>query len=270
MRNVLPGIATLLFGLLLGIGIARADSLGQRLKDLQSAVGAYSQDDEVAIGRQIAGDLLGAAPLVNDPALQQYVNSVGRWIASQSERPDLAWHFGVIQSDDVNAFSMPGGYVFVTRGLYQLLISEADLAGVLGHEIAHVVRKHHLKLLQKTQLLSLGGKLLAKQVGESEQIQKLIGNGAEIAARSLDQQSEFEADRMGVVLAARAGYDPFGLPEVLQRIGRTGSNDSRVALLFKTHPLPDVRLNQLDRAMTNRFDKTGGQLVAQRLYQLKP
>src|SRR5512135_2939644 len=106
------------------------------------------ESEEIAIGRQIAGDLLGAAPLVKDARLQKYVNQVGEWVASQSERPDLPWHFGVIQSEDVNAFAAPGGYIFVTLGLYRLLQNEADLAGVLGHEIGHVIRKHHLKLLQ--------------------------------------------------------------------------------------------------------------------------
>jgi len=293
-------ITALLLGLLLGTGAALADDLEQQLKDrlhdliqqpakstqpspqpaeptaspglkdLQTLVSGYSQEEEVAIGRQIAGNLLGAAPLVKDPALQRYVNNVGRWVASQSERPDLPWHFGVIQSDDINAFAMPGGYVFVTLGLYRLLSSEADLAGVLGHEIGHVVRKHHLKLLQKTQLLNLGSKLLAKQAGENQQIQKLIGSGAEIVARSLDQQSEFEADRMGVVLAARAGYDAFGLPEVLQKIGGVAATESSVALLFKTHPLPAARLDRLGTAMADRFDRTGGLTLAQRLYRLKP
>ena len=79
------------------------------------------ETEEIAIGRQIAGDLLGAAPLVKDAKLQKYVNQVGEWVASQSERPDLPWHFGVIQSNDVNAFAAPGGYIFVTLGLYRLL-----------------------------------------------------------------------------------------------------------------------------------------------------
>jgi beta-barrel assembly-enhancing protease len=292
-------ITILLLGLLLGCGAAQADDIEQQLKDrlrdlvqkpaqsqqpaqpaqpaaspglqdLKGLLGGYSQDEEIAIGRQIAGNLLGAAPLVKDTALQQYVNTVGRWIASQSERPDLPWHFGVIQSDDINAFAIPGGYVYVTRGLYRLLTSEADLAGVLGHEIGHVVRKHHLKLLQQSRLVNLGGELLAKQAGENEQIHNLIGSGAEVVARSLDKQAEFEADRMGVVLAARAGYEPFGLPAVLQNIGSVARDDGSVALLFKTHPLPDARLSQLGLAMADRFDATGGQSLGQRLYKLKP
>ena len=262
-------VATALLGLLLGCAAVRAQDLRNPLEELQGLLSDTSQEDEIAIGRQVAGNLLGAAPLVKDKALQQYVNNVGRWVASQSERPDLPWHFGVIQSDDINAFAIPGGQVYVTRSLYRLLASEADLAGVLGHEIGHVVRKHHLKLMQQTRLLSLGGELLSKQVGEDEQIRKIIGSGAEVVARSLDQQSEFDADRMGVVLAARAGYDPFGLPAVLQSIGRSARDDSAVALLFKTHPLPDARLEQLARAMGDRFDAAGGQTLARRLVPLK-
>lgn len=288
-------LGTLLLGVLIACGSAQTQAaeqqLGDRLQDLlkkpsqpqpeqstgspgleslKGMLGGYSQEEEIAIGHQIAGSLLGAAPLVKNRSLQQYINHVGRWIASQSERPDLQWHFGVIQSDDINAFAIPGGYVYVTRGLYRLLGSEADLAGVLGHEIGHVVRKHHLKLLQQSRLLNLGGELLSKQAGENQQIRRLIGSGAELVARSLDQQSEFEADRMGVVLAARAGYDPFGLPEVLQNIGRVAKNESAVALLFKTHPLPDARLKQLGLAMADRFDASNGRVLTERLYKLKP
>ena len=218
-------------------------------------IGNVPEADEIKIGRQIAGNLLGAAPLVNNPALQGYVNRVGRWVASASERPDLKWTFGVIESNDVNAFAAPGGYVFLTRGLYRLLRDESELAGVLGHEIAHVVRKHHLKLLQKSQAIDVGSTLLKKQIGDQKIAKTLIGSGAEILARGLDKDAEFEADRMGVVLAARAGYEPFGLPAVLQEISAASADSSSVALLFKTHPHPDERVARLGEAMGSRFDK---------------
>lgn len=234
----------------------------------RALLSGYSEQEEIAIGRQIAGNLLGAVPLVKDAKLQKYVNNVGRWVASQSERADLAWHFGVIDSNDINAFAAPGGYIFVTRGLYRLLNDEAELAGVLAHEIGHVLRKHHLKILQQSKLIDLGGKLLSKQAGGEDKIQNLIGSGAEIMSRSLDKNAEFEADRIGVVLAARAGYDAYGLPQVLQEIGHGGDNDS-VALLFKTHPHPDARLTQLDLAMDQRFDGLKGQTLAKRLYRIK-
>jgi len=217
-------------------------------------LGNVPEADEIRIGRHIAGNLLGAAPLVNDPALQSYVNRVGRWVASSSERPDLKWTFGVIESNDVNAFAAPGGYVFLTHGLYRLLHDEAELAGVLGHEIGHVVRKHHLKVLQKSQAIGVGSDLLKKQIGDKKIAKTLIGSGAEILARGLDKSAEFEADRIGVVLAARAGYDAFGLPAVLQEISAASADDSHVALLFKTHPHPDERLARLGEAMGARFD----------------
>lgn len=217
--------------------------------------GRTSAQEERQLGQQIAGNLLGVAPLVNDPALQRYVNRVGRWVALQSERPDLTWHFGVVASEDINAFAAPGGYVLVTQGLYRKLDNEAQLAGVLGHEIGHVIRKHHLELLRQSQLVSAIGGLLAKKVKDDNQlVQNIIGNGAEIVARSLDKGAEYEADRIGMVLAARAGYDAYGLPTVLQEIGHVSAGDSRVALLFKTHPHPVDRFDRLAEAVGDRLD----------------
>lgn len=235
---------------------------------VKEAVGP-TQEEEIAIGRQIAGDLLGAAPLVKDAGLQQYVNKVGRWVASRGERPDLPWHFGVIESNDVNAFAAPGGYIFVTLGLYRLLQNEADLAGVLGHEIGHVIKQHHLKVLQQSKLLEAGSNLLVSKAGSNDAVQKLIGGGAEIVSRSLDKGAEFEADRIGVVLATRAGYDAYGLPSVLQQIGHIAKDEGSVALLFKTHPQPDDRLGKLARAMGERFDKVAGETLVQRFYHAK-
>jgi beta-barrel assembly-enhancing protease len=230
-----------------------------------------SKDEEIALGREITGNLLGAAPLVKDEALQKYVNSVGRWVASQSERPDLPWHFGIIESEDLNAFAAPGGYVMVTKGLYRKMNNEAQLAGVLGHEIGHVVAKHQLKVLQKQQLLNFGASLLSTKLGKDNKIiNKAIGSGAEISARSLDKDAEFEADRLGLSYATRAGYEPFGLTDVLQIMGQTDKNDSSVALLFKTHPLPDDRLAALGDAIGSKLDDvTGGKTLENRFYKLK-
>ncbi len=242
---------------------------GMDLGGLRGLLG-YSQKEEVAIGRQAAGNILGAAPLVKDAKLQKYVNNVGRWIANQSERPDLTWHFGVIESNDINAFAAPGGYIFVTKGLYRLLQNESELAGVLAHEVGHVIKKHHLKLLQQSQLVDLGSKLLARTAGEDERIKNLIGNGAEIFARSLDKSAEYDADRIAVVLAARAGYDPFGLPTVLQDLGHVAKDDRSVGLLFKTHPHPDDRLAHLGEAVGDRLYGLKGQTLEQRFYRIRP
>lgn len=208
--------------------------------------------DEERLGREIAGRLLGAAPLVNDDKLQQYVNKVGRYVAAQSPRADLNWTFGVIESPSVNAFATPGGYVFVTRGLYALLKSEAELAGILAHEVGHVNARHHVRLMQKQRAVSMGKELLSKKTGD-DNVKKLLGNGAEVLARSLDKDSEFEADRLGVYYATKAGYDTYGLIAVLDRLDAGAASD-QVTMLFKTHPLPVDRMAALDAALGNQYD----------------
>jgi len=229
-----------------------------------------SREDEIAVGRNVTGTILGAAPLVNDAQLQQYVNKVGRWVASQSERADLPWHFGVIDSNDVNAFAAPGGYVLITKGLYLRLTSEAQLAGVLGHEIAHVVKKHHLKVMQKQALLDAGTSFLKDKISKNKLTQRAVSTGAEISARNLDKSAEFEADSMGTVLAARAGYEAYGLAEVLQDMETINNNDGSVALLFQTHPHPDDRLAQLSLVSGDQMDKiSGGKTLENRLVKLK-
>ena len=229
-----------------------------------------SKEEEIALGREITGSLLGAAPLVKDDVLQKYVNQVGRWVANQSERADLPWKFGVIDSADLNAFAAPGGYVLLTKGLYQKMQNEAQLAGVLGHEIAHIVKKHQLKVLQKQQLLGYGASRLSGLFGKKDKLaKKALNTGAEISARGLDKDAEFEADRMGLTLAYRAGYDAYGLPDVLQTIGHTNKSDSSVALLFKTHPSPDERLTKLGDSIGDKLDNAkAGKTLEKRLYRL--
>jgi predicted Zn-dependent protease len=232
--------------------------------------GDYSPEEETRIGRQIAGNLLGAVPLVHDDKLQRYVNLVGDWVAQQSGRKDITWHFGVLDTEDINAFAAPGGYIFVTRGLYRRLNNEAELAGVLAHEIAHVTLKHHLKVLKQSSLIgALGQAASNKAKGSDQVVQNLIGNGAEIMARGLDKNAEFEADRVGIVFAARAGYDPWGLPEVLQDLAGLPPKDSRTSLLYKAHPLPADRLAALGEAVGSRLDAVQGKDLPGRFYRIR-
>jgi len=220
-------------------------------RDLRTAATGLNEKEEIAVGREVAGRTLGAAPLVPDPELQAYVNRVGRWIALQTERPDLPWHFGVLDTPSVNAFAAPGGYVLITRGLYEMLASESQLAGVLGHEIGHIVQRHHVKVMQQSAAVSAGARA-AQRDDRGILVNNLIGTGAEVLARGLDKSAEFEADRIGVVLAARAGYSPYGLVEVLHLLAARSAEDSSLALLFKTHPAPGERLTQLGDALAPR------------------
>lgn len=216
-----------------------------------------SEADEIEIGKGVAANLLGAAAPVNDPQLQAYVNRVGQWVAMHTERPDLPWHFAVLDTNGVNAFATPGGYVFITRGMLLRMRDEAELAGVLAHEVSHVVEKHALKTMRKGALAGLAGDALSSYAEKKgkEEFTKIVSAGTEIYARGLDKEDEFAADRAGVVIAARAGYDPYGLPSVLQTLASINPKDDAVALMFKTHPDSGTRLELVSNSMEGRLDK---------------
>lgn len=233
---------------------------------LTGATREVTPQEEVALGSGVASNLLGAAPLLKDAKAQAYVNTVGKWVAQQSERPDLNWHFAVLDDNEVNAYAAPGGYVFITRGMLVSLRSEAELAGVLAHEVGHVVAKHHLKAMTSQGFLDgvkdLGGMFMDKNGGTIPGVDpryvewgtKAAKAGMQVYARGLDKSDEFEADRMGIVLAARAGYDPFGLPAVLQSLQAVNPDNPGLALMFKTHPPFGERLDKLALAMGSDFD----------------
>lgn len=240
------------------LNLNKVGSLLGKIKDVQEV----DEKGEIRIGQGVAANLLGAAPLVADMRMQKYVNQLGRWLALQTERPDLSWHFGVLDSPNVNAFAAPGGYIFITKGLLLKLRNEAELAGVLAHEIAHVLRRHHLNAIQKGAQAGIAADVLSLATQNNQHsaaLDKVINAGTELYARGLDKDDEFEADRMGVIIAARAGYDPYALPAVLQTLEAMNPQDSGLALMFKTHPTPASRLELLDKAMQTSLDKYAGQ-----------
>ena len=241
----------------------KVKKIGETAKDLKSALGTPAEEEERAMGQDIAATLLGASKIVADPAIEKYVNRVGLWVALQGSRPDLPWRFAVLDNPNVNAFATPGGYVFITRGLLERMTSEAELAGALGHEIAHVEKMHHLKAMKKDARLKLLGRgvgHVAKKNTDAEEMERLskVGTVAKgLYARGLDKADEFEADRIGAVLAARAGYDPYGLAQVLQTLDAVTGDTTKFALLFKTHPKPADRLAQLDKALGAQLEALG-------------
>ena len=235
-------------------------------KNVRQAAGEIDEKEELELGRDMASRLLGAAPLVADEALQRYVNHVGRWLASQTERAGLPWRFGVLQAPQVNAFATPGGHILLTRGLVERMKNEAELAGVLAHEIAHVLKKHHLKAMQKNAQLELANTALSlrRRDADSGKREKLVAAGSELYVRGLDKSDELEADRLGVVIAARGGYDAYGLPAVLQTLQAMNPEDSGLALMFKTHPAPAERLDALQKMQPTLDAWAGLPQLAQR------
>jgi predicted Zn-dependent protease len=226
------------------------------------------------IGRQLAAMLLGSKPPYPDLAMQRYVNQLGRWISLQSPRPDLPWAFAVLDDPGFNAFATPGGYVFVTKGLMDRVADESELAGILAHEITHVTARHHLIAMNKAARTGLLSQVVSSQLrndlGGLVSAQ-LLTLGRNIYTKGLDQDDELDADRTGVALAARAGFDPYGLVAVLQQLRTAAPDDALFALSLSTHPPAQLRLNQLEQAMGSRLDAYAGQpavTVAQRMDSL--
>ncbi|HEY2630219.1 MAG TPA: M48 family metalloprotease [Usitatibacter sp.] len=242
--------------------IGRALDLGRKVVQAQEGMKDLTDDEEVALGEQLTAGFLGASPLHSDANLQRYVNRVGKWLALHSGRPDLPWTFAVIDTETINAFAMPGGDVIVSSGLLKRLSSESELAGVLAHEIAHVVKKHQVQAIQsaaKGNLASSIGKDLAgdaiarrgggalSQAGKSALANvaaDLLKDG--FFLRPLDRSMEFEADQLGVVIATRSGYDPYGLVGALEMLAQyKGGGDA--ASVFSTHPPATDRLSELEK-----------------------
>ncbi len=256
----------LAFGLLLGSGLAQAFNLDLgKLVDIAkqaSNMGEIDEERERYIGGDMAAKLLGAAPLLDNADLQKYVNDLGQWLALQTDRSGLKWRFGVLDTNDINAFAAPGGYVFVTAGLLGRLQNEAELAAVIAHEIGHVVRKHHLVAIQDqagSNILTNVMSIAADQDENSAEWNMLIDAGSDLYTKGLSRDDEMDADLVGVVILARAGYDPYALAAVLQRLGGVNPSDSTLALMTKTHPAPDERLLVLLAAMGDQLDSYASQ-----------
>jgi hypothetical protein len=210
--------------------------------------------EELALGPEIAGRILGARPLWNDAGAQQRVNLVGRWVASQTSRPDLPWTFGVIDTPEVNAFAAPGGFILVARGLYALLASDSELAAVLGHEISHCVQGDHYNVIRKQEMATYGKDLALKDVDAGNQSaagayarRYAEEHGATIMLTSLDREAEYHADEAAEIYLARAGMNPMALYAVLQKMTALGSESASLAQLYKTHPPLDARMDRIDR-----------------------
>lgn len=245
-RGVLSQISGELFGGRTGDAMDVADASTGKSEDELAA-------EELELGPQLAGRILGAVPLLADPQAQRRVNLIGRWMASQTTRPELPWTFGVIDSPEVNAFAAPGGYVLVTRGLYDLLADDAEVAAVLGHEISHVVQRDHYEVIRKQAITGTSQNILARQVRVGGSLAAgmvkdyLRRNGAAVMLTSLDRDAEFRADQAAEIYLARSGFNPLALYAVLQKMTSLGTQSAALAQLYKTHPTLGDRLDQIDR-----------------------
>jgi len=184
-----------------------------------------STDQEVSIGKQMAGQVEKENKLVQDTVIQNYFNEIGQRIIRVSDRKDLKYHFKVIESDQINAFAAPGGYIYFYSGLLKLMDSEAELAAVTAHEVSHVVARHGIKRMQQVIGLSI---LLDLALGKSSKAtQQAVSIGIGLALQGYSRENESEADEYGVLYMAKSGYNPEGMVgmfEKLQKISPSGEN----------------------------------------------
>jgi len=241
--------------------IGKIIDMGKKAVENKDAFKEFTQEDEIAIGDAATASFLGASPLHKDANLQRYVNRVGKWLALHSDRPDLPWTFSVIDTETINAFALPGGSILVSSGLLKRLGSESELAGVLAHEIAHVVKKHQIAAIQSAArgnlAKSIGTEIASDRIGARGGVAgqalkpfalnivgDLIKDG--FFLRPLDRSLEYEADQLAIVIATRSGYDPYGLVGALQMLAQY-KGDGDGASVFATHPAPSERLAELEK-----------------------
>lgn len=224
--------------LILGLGLAFASACG------------ISQDEEQAIGASEAAQVDSAVPLIHDSAIVGYVAALGKSMATKTNRADLNWHFAVVDSRKVNAFALPGGFIFVNRGSIEQADRMDELAGVIGHEIGHVVRRHSVKQLEKRE----GGRaalvLLCTMTSACATMggRVAIAVGANAAVAQYSQHDEAQADSEGVVNTMRAGINPEGLPSFFQRmLDSQKVQPTAVDAFFSTHPTDQARVDATRR-----------------------
>jgi predicted Zn-dependent protease len=213
----------------------------------KSQLALITEAQEIEMGRQADRQTVAELGLYPDDALQQYVQKLGSSLAAKSERPQLSWQFRVADDSVVNAFALPGGYIFVTRGILAYLDSEAELVGVLGHEIGHVTARHSVEQLSRAELASagLGVAMIASE--DFRRFGALAQTGLGLLFLKFSRDDERQADDLGLRYLTRVGYDPTPMPNVFRTLGRVSaaSGGDRLPTWLSTHPAPEDRYARL-------------------------
>jgi beta-barrel assembly-enhancing protease len=232
------------------------DMLSPERREALARVGAaampMSTEMEVDIGRSVAGTVVAREPILDDEPLQRYVELVGHAVAQQSpRRGELRFHFAVLDEDEVNAYAAPGGYIFITRGSLEVMESEAELAAVLAHEIAHVDARHVVEEIRRADVYrtvqeeaDLGGEVL----------ERITGVGSSLLFTGLSRGDEMEADSLAILYTAGMGYRPDALLTFLERLSRMADDPGqagRLRQLGSTHPPAEDRIEAVGRILAD-------------------
>ena len=230
-------------------------------KDMAQAIKPISVEEEMKIGRAAAANVIAQFELSENEALTEYVNLVGLTVAQFATKQDVPYRFSVLNSNILNAFAAPGGYIFVTTGLLAQLKDEAQLACVLGHEITHVSQRHVIKEIQKSRIANAAIPSYAKASAEKAQWMKQVTDLAiQMIWKGLSREDELESDRLGIEIASKAGYDAAVFLEVLEMLKSRAQTpqgfEHELKFMLSTHPKPDDRLKAAEDIV--KFIPVGG------------
>lgn len=221
-----------------------------------TACATISTQQEVQMGQQYAAQINAELPIIQDAEINRYINVLGDSIAKLSDDRNLDWHFFVVDAKEVNAFAVPGGFIYVNRGLIERAEKLDQLAGVLGHEIGHVTHRHSVKLMEKAQGANLGVAVgcILLNVCQSQAVAAGVNLAGSIVFAKFSREDEAEADEAGVQYVTRAGIDPRGIPEMFQiLLQERRSAPSAVEGWFATHPTEESRIADT-QAMIDKVD----------------
>jgi hypothetical protein len=252
------------------VPLAAGDQLGQIGKGVSIAKKAndvrelqMTDAEEQKLGEAVSERIRTRYGVVQDAGVHRYVALVGGALAQVSTRPNLPWTFIVLDTDGVNAFAAPGGYVHITRGALALLTNEAELAGVLGHEIVHITSKHTIRAIQKSKAVQMGA---AETLSGSSSLMELAVTATydNIVDKGFGRADENESDEKGVALANKIGYAPNGVVGFLTTLKERNKGSKEKRGLFASHPEMDERLGRIKKQITS--DKLAGTATLQPRY----
>ena len=229
------------FAQLGGIGrrVQQVQERKQQIDDLN-----ITEEEEIALGRDVSAKIRERFGVVQDAAVHKYVTLTGTMLAEHTSRPKLPWTFIVLDTDGVNAFAAPGGFVHVTRGALALIKSEAELAGVMGHEIAHIAQKHTVNAIRKSKGVQIG---TSETSSSRSAVLGALANRAYdmVLENSFDRGDELDADKEGILLVQKAGYAGTGLSEFLARLAERNKGQAEKNGLFASHPETQERIGKV-------------------------
>lgn len=245
-RRMIAGLGALALAAFLASGCTMNVATGERQLTL------ISEAQEIAMGREADEQIQAEMGVYGDEALARYIHDLGTSLAAKSERPNLPWQFRVIDDPIVNAFALPGGFIYVTRGILAHLDSEAELVGVLGHEIGHVTGRHSVEQMSKAELATLGLGVAVIAAGEEgRRYGGLAQAGLGVLFLKFGRDDERQADSLGLRYLTRAAYDPREMPHVFRTLDRVSSaaGAGRIPNWLATHPAPEDRIQRLTAAI---------------------